>query len=126
MNKNVIKKMSIVVLAVITILFAYAFVHAIRASFVDYSVFSGISGSESVGFENYQRFFEYKFSRIIIRNTILINIFAIIFGAIYTFLATSAISSYEKPMQKRVFAFLFLIFSFASSIPPFLHGLRIL
>ena len=60
--------------------FHYKPMYGLLASFQDYSIRSGISGSKWVGFENYERFFNDPYFGRNIINTIRISLYSLLFG----------------------------------------------
>jgi len=61
------------------IIFQYIPMYGVIIAFKDYRMKDGILGSKWVGFEHFIRFFENPFFWRLIRNTLLINIYQIIF-----------------------------------------------
>lgn len=61
-------------------LFYYLPMYGIIIAFMDYKPFKGFTGSEWVGFENFMRFFNYKFFWRILRNTLLLSVYSLIWG----------------------------------------------
>ena len=61
-------------------LFNYLPMGGLLMSFQDYSLFLGMSGSEWVGFENFQRFFSDPFCFRIIKNTFLLGLYNLLWG----------------------------------------------
>ena len=49
-------------------------------AFMDYTPAKGISGSEWVGFENFARFFSSPYFVRLLRNTLLLSVYSIVFG----------------------------------------------
>lgn len=58
-------------------LFYYLPMYGLIIAFMDYKPFSGFAGSPWVGFEHFQRFFEYKFFWRILKNTVLLSIYSL-------------------------------------------------
>jgi len=61
------------------IIFHYAPMYGVLISFVDYSPARGIFGSEWVGLHHFKDFFEGMYAWRVIRNTLVINIYSLIF-----------------------------------------------
>ncbi|WP_135548190.1 ABC transporter permease [Paenibacillus cymbidii] len=62
------------------LLFKYAPLYGIVIAFKDYDIFQGIWPSEWVGWKNFRDVFHYADFWIILRNTLLISLYKIIFG----------------------------------------------
>ncbi|WP_148930953.1 ABC transporter permease [Paenibacillus methanolicus] len=62
------------------ILFKYVPMFGIVISFMDYNLFKGITGSEWVGFKYYAQFFENRDAFVIIKNTVLLGAYKLLFG----------------------------------------------
>lgn len=62
------------------LIFHYAPIYGIIISFQDYKVYKGISGSDWVGLAHFKEFFGNPYSWKLIRNTILLNVYSILFG----------------------------------------------
>lgn len=62
------------------ILFHYKPMYGLIIAFKDYKPALGISGSSWVGFKYFQRFFTNIYFKRLVRNTLLINIYSLIFG----------------------------------------------
>ena len=62
------------------IVFHYAPIYGITIAFKDYKIYKGILGSEWIGFKHFIDFFSDPYSWKLIRNTILFNVYSIIFG----------------------------------------------
>lgn len=65
---------------VLTILFRYIPMYGILMAFEKYRVGSGVFGSEWIWFENFAKFFGDSYSWVLIKNTILLGVFSILFG----------------------------------------------
>jgi len=61
-------------------LFYYLPMYGLVISFQEYKPFLGITGSEWVGFAQFERFFNYAFFWRILKNTILLSIYSLIWG----------------------------------------------
>ena len=62
------------------IIFHYIPMYGITIAFKDYSMRAGILRSPGIGFENFRRFFEYPYFGRIIKNTVLLRVYSIIFS----------------------------------------------
>jgi len=62
------------------IIFKYAPLKNLVISFMNYNIFKGISGSKWIGLENYVKFFQMENCWTLIRNTLLLSVYSIIFG----------------------------------------------
>ena len=62
------------------ILFHYKPMYGTIMAFMDYSPRLGFAGSEWIGFDNFVRFFESPYFWQLMRNTLLLSIYGIIFG----------------------------------------------
>lgn len=62
------------------IMFRYVPMFGITISFMDYNLFKGIAGSPWVGLKYYRMFFENPDARIIIKNTVLLGFYKLLFG----------------------------------------------
>lgn len=62
------------------IIFAYGPMFGLVIAFKDYNVFDGIAGSPWVGLKHFRQFFGSMFAPRIIRNTLMISLFDLLFG----------------------------------------------
>ena len=62
------------------IIFHYAPMHGVIIAFKNFRVTRGILGSEWVGLYNFRRFLEYPYFLRLFRNTLLLNIYDVLFG----------------------------------------------
>ncbi|WP_409346174.1 ABC transporter permease [Paenibacillus sp. MBLB4367] len=62
------------------ILFKYVPMFGIFISFMDYNVFKGIAGSPWVGLKYYKQFFDNRDALVIIKNTVLLGGYKLLFG----------------------------------------------
>lgn len=62
------------------VLFVYKPMWGLQIAFKDYNIFKGMSGSDWVGFENFQTIFGNLYFFRILRNTLLISIYSLIFS----------------------------------------------
>lgn len=61
-------------------IFMYKPMYGAIIAFMDYTPAKGISGSEWVGFENFARFFSSPYFVRLLRNTLLLSVYSIVFG----------------------------------------------
>ncbi|MFD0715684.1 ABC transporter permease [Paenibacillus sp. GCM10027626] len=61
-------------------IFAYWPMYGLMIAFQDYSIVKGIGGSEWVGWKNYETFFGDPYFLRLLRNTILLNVYGLVFG----------------------------------------------
>jgi putative aldouronate transport system permease protein len=75
------KYLYIILLPVVAyfVLFKYVPMYGLVISFMDYSVFRGIGGSEWIGFANFQSFFNSVYFVRLLRNTLLISVYGLLF-----------------------------------------------
>lgn len=62
------------------IFFAFKPLYGLQIAFKDYSLFKGIEASPWVGFDNFRTFFESPYVFRLIKNTLLINVYGLVFG----------------------------------------------
>ena len=62
------------------IIFRYVPIYGVSIAFMDFSLIRGISGSEWVGFDNFRRFFNSIFFVRVVRNTLTLSFYDLIFG----------------------------------------------
>ena len=62
------------------IVFQYVPMYGVIIAFKDYRIREGILGSDWVGLQHFKDFFNYMYSWRIIRNTVLLNFYNLIFG----------------------------------------------
>ena len=62
------------------VIFHYIPMYGITIAFKDYSIRAGIIRSPGIGLENFRRFFEYPYFGRIIKNTILLRVYSILFS----------------------------------------------
>lgn len=71
-------------------------------AFQDYNVFSGIWGSEFVGFKHFANLFAYPEFLRILRNTLLISLYQLVFGFSAPIILSLLLNEVRKVMFKRV------------------------
>lgn len=84
------------------VLFKYLPMYGILIAFKDYSIGKGIWGSEWIGLENFRTFFEHPYAWRLIRNTILINFYSILFGFPAPIILASLFNELKNVLFKRV------------------------
>ena len=62
------------------VLFKYIPMFGVVIAFQNYNIFKGIRGSEWIGFENFERMFKYAEFLLILKNTLLIGVYDLIFA----------------------------------------------
>jgi ABC-type polysaccharide transport system, permease component len=62
------------------ILFKYIPMYGAAIAFQDYSIFKGVTGSEWIGFENFQELFKMSQFYDVVRNTLMLNLLDLIFS----------------------------------------------
>lgn len=60
------------------LVFHYAPMYGILIAFKDYNIFKGVAGSEWVGFENFINIFSTSDFYVVLRNTLMLNIFSLV------------------------------------------------
>lgn len=81
------------------IIFLYKPMYGLVIAFKDYSLFKGIYGSEWVGFENFIEFFNSPYFLRNLRNTILLNVYSLIFA----FPAPIILAILLNEVKKKIF-----------------------
>ena len=62
------------------IIFKYVPMYGAAIAFQDYNIFSGITGSEWIGFENFRQLFTMSQFYVVVRNTLVLNFLDLIFS----------------------------------------------
>lgn len=62
------------------VVFKYKPMYGLQIAFKDYSLFKGIKGSPWIGFENFRTFFQSPHFVRVLKNTLMINAYGLIFG----------------------------------------------
>ncbi|UQZ81728.1 putative multiple-sugar transport system permease YteP [Paenibacillus konkukensis] len=84
------------------VIFRYIPIAGNVIAFQDYNVFSGVAGSPFVGLKHFEHLFAYpEFSRIL-RNTLLISLYQLIFGFSAPIILSLLLNEVRKMMFKRV------------------------
>lgn len=84
------------------ILFRYVPMYGILIAFQDYSPRKGVSGSEFVGLEHFRELFADKYFYKVIWNTVLINVYSIVFGFTFTIFLALMLNELLSSKLKRV------------------------
>ena len=83
------------------ILFKYLPIYGLVIAFKDYSIFTGILKSPWVGFQNFIEFFSYDRSWILIKNTLVISLYKLIFITPLTIIVSICINEISNRFLKR-------------------------
>lgn len=86
----------------IKLLFHYLPMFGLVIAFEDFNIVRGVFRSEWVGFENFDRFFSGIYAWRVIRNTLLINVFSILFEFPLPILFALALNEIKDGPFKRV------------------------
>lgn len=84
------------------ILFAYWPMYGLIIAFQKYNVVKGISGSEWVGLKYFKQFFDDPFFFRLMRNTLLLNIYSLIFGFPIPILLALCFNEIKGMMFKKI------------------------
>lgn len=84
-------------------LFAYKPMYGVIIAFKDYSLRKGIWGSEWVGLDNFERFFNSYWFPIILRNTITISVLSLILSFPIPIILALMVNEIKKERVKRLF-----------------------
>lgn len=79
-EKNKLLYLMVLLLVIYYIVWCYAPMYGIQIAFKDFKPRKGISGSPWVGLENFEKFFNGAYAWRVIRNTLLISLYSLIFG----------------------------------------------
>lgn len=80
MHRNWVLYLLFVPVVLFYVLFVYRPLFNIRVAFVDYNLFKGFAGSKPVGFKYFLKFINSPNFERVVRNTILLNVFSLIFS----------------------------------------------
>ena len=83
-------------------LFKYGPMMNIVIAFQDFKIFKGIAGSKWVGVKNFEKFFQLKDCWRLIRNTLVLSIYSIIFHFPIPIILALMINELKNPKAKRV------------------------
>ena len=84
------------------VLFKYGPMMNIVIAFQDFKMIKGISGSKWVGLKNFEKFFQLKDCWRLIRNTLLLSLYSIIFHFPVPIILALMINELKRPKAKRV------------------------
>ena len=85
------------------LIFVYKPMGGIVIAFQDYSLRKGIWGSEWIGFENFTRLFNSYWFPIILKNTLSISVFSLIFSFPVPIILALAANEIKSNRRKRLF-----------------------
>ncbi|HOJ12062.1 MAG TPA: ABC transporter permease subunit [Clostridiales bacterium] len=83
------------------IIFRYIPMYGIVIAFKDYNIFKGIGQSPWVGWVNFTEFFRYDRFWVLIRNTVLISVYKIIFGFPFPIIVALMLNEVRGNVFKR-------------------------
>ncbi|WP_051382193.1 ABC transporter permease [Sediminibacillus terrae] len=84
------------------IIFKYIPIMGSVIAFQDYNIFQGITGSAWVGLEQFERMFQYPEFLRILKNTLLINLYDIVFGFSAPIILALMLNEVRKLLAKRI------------------------
>ena len=87
---------------VLTLIYKYIPMYGIQIAFRNYKASRGITGSEWVGLEWFERFFTAPTCGRMISNTILLSLFSLLFGFPVPIILSLCINQVRFPRYKRV------------------------
>lgn len=87
---------------ILCFLFCYVPMYGIVIAFQKYNLIKGILGSQWVGFSNFARYFNSMYAWRTIRNTLLINVYDIVFGFPMPILFALIINEIRNSTFKRI------------------------
>lgn len=82
-------------------IFVYKPMYGLVVAFQDFSVWKGISGSEWVGFKNFERFFNSPYFFRTLKNTVLFNVYKLIFDFPAPIILALLLNEVRKSWFKR-------------------------
>ncbi|WP_246066923.1 ABC transporter permease [Paenibacillus koleovorans] len=83
------------------ILFKYVPMFGIVISFMDYNLFKGLSGSPWVGLKYYKQFFDNRDALVIIKNTVLLGGYKLLFGFPAPIILALLLNELRSKLYKR-------------------------
>lgn len=83
------------------LIFAYGPMYGLVISFMNYSPFKGIANSTWVGFLWFEQFFDSQFFWVLIKNTLLLNIFSLIFSFPVPIMLALLLNEVRHPLYKK-------------------------
>lgn len=84
------------------VLFKYVPLFGSVIAFQNYNIFKGIGGSEWVGFEHFRRMFQYSEFSLILKNTILIGVYDLVFAFPVPILLALLLNELRLVVYKRL------------------------
>ncbi|WP_183569546.1 ABC transporter permease [Paenibacillus endophyticus] len=84
------------------IMFKYVPMFGIVISFMDYNLFKGLGGSEWVGLKYYQQFFDNRDALVIIKNTVLLGLYKLLFGFPAPIILALLLNELRNAVYKRL------------------------
>lgn len=84
------------------VLFKYGPMSYVRIAFLDYNLFKGIAGSKFVGLANFEKFFQLRDCWRLIRNTLLLSVYSILFHFPVPILLALMINELKSSKGRRV------------------------
>lgn len=84
------------------LIFRYAPMFGLVIAFKDYNLFKGIAESPWVGFKYFKQFFESVYFFRIVRNTLLVNLYAIVFGFPMPIILALLLNDMQNQKFKRI------------------------
>lgn len=84
------------------IMFKYVPMFGIVISFMDYNLFKGLGGSEWVGLKYYQQFFDNRDALVIIKNTVLLGAYKLLFGFPAPIILALLLNELRNAVYKRL------------------------
>ncbi len=87
---------------VLTVIYKYIPMYGIQIAFRDYKASRGITGSKWVGFDWFERFFTAPTCGRMIRNTILLSLYSLLWGFPVPIILSLCINQLRFPKYKRV------------------------
>lgn len=84
------------------IVFAYWPMYGLVIAFKDYNIVKGMAASEWVGFKNYESFFHDPYFYRLLRNTILLNVYGLVFGFPVPIVLALLFNEVRKAAFKRI------------------------
>ncbi|XID93266.1 ABC transporter permease [Paenibacillaceae bacterium WGS1546] len=84
------------------IIFAYWPMYGLVIAFKDYNIVKGMAASEWVGFKNYESFFRDPYFYRLLRNTIVLNVYGLVFGFPVPIVLALLFNEVRKAVFKRI------------------------
>ncbi|WEG10959.1 ABC transporter permease subunit [Pullulanibacillus sp. KACC 23026] len=104
--KNIVRRYDLYLMLILPmawyIIFLYGPMYGLQIAFKDFIPIKGYWGSPWVGFENFQRFFSSYYFWRLIRNTVTIKVFSILFGFPIPILLALLVNELKNNKYKKV------------------------